>query len=791
MALTNIKFSNYFEISKPEYIYLKLKPNNSIRNNSTHKLARAIAGLYKSTYENIEKTEEKVIKMLGRNIIIPTKLKINTNSKVSYYIYIEQKKIEFYLIVPKHQLSFIRDKITDVWSNLTIEQVKEIPTFKSDSTKYQIVYKNEDGLSLSVDRRSNELLCSNLNVVEALEDGDKLGLFYNFIPSSQYGWKFKHKSTIDKVKLGKPVERNKSQWSYLLKSTIAIIDNILNTFTGALISSVTENKNDDNTNPLFRLVDALSGGHKVQISSSTNKKGNSIILPTQIMVMGESNDIIRERNITKSLAQSFDTISEDNRLIYKPYRRTFKFTDYSINTNRLSIGDEEAQNFLALAGRDILEQYNFIEKVETFETEVPEDLQTGVMCIGENIYKGKKQKAYLCNDERYRNLLTLIIGPSRSGKSNLISHLCIDAIENDEVCLIFDFIQNCELSAEVARCFPKDKVLEISCDDYEKMQGLGYNEVGFNDDPYKQYVNAKNQTSNMLTLINAINADDSSLSPKMERYLSSASLVVFNALGSIKDVFNVLLDHVARDRFIKKVPSNQYEFLEEYIRYLRELDETDKEGNVIGSKSSLVIGIIDRLNILKRNAQMELMLKKDTKNNINLCEEMQKSQLIIIKMPESAFPTEAEKDICTTYWLTKVWMSLQVRSSQIRDKSKRKKLNIVFDEIYQVKTTEQFMKSKLSQISKFCCKTIISCHYINQLTHMRNELRSANTSYMLISGCDKKNYEELKSELYPFTEDDLKNLKAHYSMNYLKTTDGNSCFITKLPGRVEKRESIR
>jgi len=132
-------------------------------------------------------------------------------------------------------------------------------------------------------------------------------------------------------------------------------------------------------------------------------------------------------------------------------------------------------------------------------------------------------------------------------------------------------------------------------------------------------------------------------------------------------------------------------------------------------------------------------------------------------------------------------MSLQVRSSQIRDKSKRTKVNLIFDELYQVKNTEQFMKSKLSQIAKFGCKPIVSCHYINQLSYLRNELRSANTSYMLIAGCDKKNYDELKSELYPFTEEDLKHLKAHHSMNYLKTTDGYSCFITQLPGVVGKR----
>ena len=135
-------------------------------------------------------------------------------------------------------------------------------------------------------------------------------------------------------------------------------------------------------------------------------------------------------------------------------------------------------------------------------------------------------------------------------------------------------------------------------------------------------------------------------------------------------------------------------------------------------------------------------------------------------------------------------MALQIRADRIRDKKQRRKVNIVIDEIYQVDNTEKFMTTKLSQIAKFIAKPIISCHYINQLKYMRKELRSANTSYMLISGCDRDNYSELKSELYPFTEEDLANMKPYHSMNYVKSRDGYARFITKLPGKVEERIKI-
>src|SRR5690625_2045507 len=102
-----------------------------------------------------------------------------------------------------------------------------------------------------------------------------------------------------------------------------------------------------------------------------------------------------------------------------------------------------------------------------------------------------------------------------------------------------------------------------------------------------------------MALVNSINAEDVRLSAKMERYLTSASLVVFISGGSIRDVFSVLQNHVLRSRYIKLVPDGQRENLEEYIYSLKELDEVNREGGVTGTKSNLIVGIIDRLNKLK------------------------------------------------------------------------------------------------------------------------------------------------------------------------------------------------
>lgn len=783
--MKRIKFSDYINVVKPSYVYLRLTPNNSITNQSTHKIAKSIASLYRNITQNIRKEDAKVIKALGREFMFGTKFSVEMSAKVAYYVYIEKKKVEFYFVIPRKYLTLIKEKISDSWSNITAKVVADMPSFSESATKYSLAYTKEDALSLATDRRNSDLLRSKLNVVDVMEEGDKVGVFYNFMPTSQFSWRSTYEATIRKVKRGLPTDRNKVGVSYALKTAVGVISAIFDDLSDALNGGEGKRKGDGN-NGLYALVDALNQTSR-KSSEATQKKASATVLNTQVVVMSESSDKLRQRNNARSLTQAFETITEDNKLVPKPLRKSFKFTDYSIAGAEVNkIGDEEAQNFIAMAGRDILERYNFIEKVETQETEVPDDLQEGVMCIGESTYRGAKQKAYLSNYEHYRNLLTLLIGPTRAGKSNLIGNLAIDAIENGECVIIFDFIENCELSDEISALFPKSKVLNIDNSDPELLQGLGYNEVGYMDDALAQYENAKRQTANLLALINAINVDESRLSPKMERYLEAAALVVFINTGSIRDVFRVLQSHHERYEFLRKVPKAQYELMEEYMASLMELDEK-KDGIIIGTKLNLIAGIIDRLSVLKRNTQMEMMLKRDIDNNVDLVEEMQKNQVICIRMPESKFPTQGERDIATTYWITKIWLALQLRADKIRDKRQRRKVNLVIDEIYQVENTEKFMTSKLSQIAKFICKPIISCHYINQLDYMRKELRSANTSYMLIAGCDRDNYTELKNELYPFTAEDLANMKPYHSMNYVKCREGYSRFITKLPGKVEDR----
>ena len=57
---TSISLERYFELVKPEYIYIRITPHKSTRNYNTTNIAKAIALSYKSLNERIRIEQKKL-----------------------------------------------------------------------------------------------------------------------------------------------------------------------------------------------------------------------------------------------------------------------------------------------------------------------------------------------------------------------------------------------------------------------------------------------------------------------------------------------------------------------------------------------------------------------------------------------------------------------------------------------------------------------------------------------------------------------------------------------------------
>ena len=765
----SMKISELIEIRKEEYITLQLIPVKSNRNYNTDAIASMINKLYVRA--------DKLVKIENKKMIL------NSYSKVSYYIHITKKEVQFYFILPKIHLMKFKTKFSELWKNIEVKEVEALPIDFSECTKYQLQYTHNETLSLNVNKSSNDLLNANMSVLDILEDEECIGIYYNFIPTGtreNLFFRKKYKDNIKKYKDGYNLKKTKTIADIAIGALKALLQ-----YTDDFITSLQKEKRE--RNELFITM-------QKNPSESTKRKAHSEICKTQIVVMAKSEDKKREKELSISMCNSFKSISDDNELTYKEVKGNIDLNRPIINgieVNRTTI--EECQNFISLPGRELIEQYKVIDHIETKENPVPEELKEGVIDLGIVKYKDNKDHAHISNEESLQSLPLAIMGGSRSGKSTFTINMCKNIIDAGEGLIVIDFIKNTELAEKVKRITPVDRLIEIDLSNPKHIQALAYNEqevkTGMSDDDIIKI--ARMKTNYILQLVNTVNTDDKQLAPKMRKYLGAAARIAFCFNGtSIKDILKILQFHQVRYDFINRLSDSLKAQLEDSIIALQELDEwsketKDKPSEICGTKDNKIESIIDRIDILRENLIIDSMLSKDPTNNINFVEAMEQGKIVIIRMRDIDFDDDTSIDILTSFFIQKIWIALKIRGT-MHDLPRR--CTVVIDEVFQTPTAQKLLSKYFVQSAKFGLKFVLTLHYMDQLSkEAQSALKNSNASYMLISGVDKKAFIALQEEFeaHGYTLDDLLNLKQYDSLNLIKSKDGYKAFITHLPPKLK------
>lgn len=766
--MKSIKLSDYIELVKPHYIYIRITPHKSIRNYNSSNVAKAIAHTYKSINARIKKEQNKLF--------------FETNFKVSYIIDIQKNDVGFYFLIPQFFKNIITEKILEIWNKATIEEVPEIKSFTNNSISYQLAYKKEDALSITVDKKSNEPLNNILNVIDIMKDDDRITIVYNFLPVNQFGWQKQYADTIKKFKDNKPLDKEKSSTSYILKTGFTFIISLIDSVLELFVDFTGGNKNTTDTNILEAVATLLSEGK--ELSSATKKKKEATVLNTQIAIVSDSVDKTRQENNVLAVCQSYRVLDEDNELIYKkaktPNIQDFSFSKYDVNT----VSTDECQNFIQVPARELLKNYN-INHVKTFENPLPLELRQGTKFLGDVKVQGNTSDSYLEDDYDIGNLPLVAIGSQGGGKTTYLSNYSSYCSQNDESVIVIDFIKNCELSEKIKKYTEKDRLVEIDLGQQTGIQGLGYNEIIIDKSmsSFDRLKLASIQSQQVMSLVDAISTGDP-LSSRMRRYLNAASTVVF-ALGhnSVRNVVECLEDFRKREKFINELSVELKEMLEDEVNTLLELDEwskatKDNPSVKIGTKETKIEHIQDRISLLREDFKLKYMFNKPLKDNINLVDCMEQGKVVSIKMKESDFPTKMAKNIMVTYWISKVWLASQLRG-MLHEKPTR--TNIIIDEIFQAPTAMTTLDYVLPQSRKFGCKFVFSTQYINQLDTIFDALEASGASYMLLKGCLENDFNHFKSKLGSFEFEDLRDMEQYNSLNLIYYSKGYASFISKLP----------
>ena len=752
----SIKLSKYIEIQKAEYTHIQVIPSKSCRNTNTDKILVLANTMYKKL--------DRLIRIENKKLIITSKLKL------SYYIHITKRCTEFYFIVPTVFYSQVKTKLSETWKNVEIKKVNALPININDCTKYQLSYKLNDVLSLNVDKRSNSLLNANLSVLEILQDDEAVGIFYNFIPMSQKEqnyFKISSQEALNNFRKGINLKKSKNIVDLgviSLKFLVDFINGLLNAFLSAP-------KNSHNIiNPVEKTT-----------SSSTQRKAKSDIIKTQAIICAKSDEKEREKQLCTTTFNTFTSLNGDNELEMEEVKKNIDIYKDDIKVKYNYTSTLESGKFVNVAGKDIIEQHKNIKHNKVLELRAPKCLEHGEIRIGEVKHKDDKQMTYYSTDEQMKRLGRVLLGPMGAGKDYYMTNMAKDIIKVGRGLIVLDYIDKCQLADNIKAITPIDRLIEINCANPKQLQSFAYDEYKYSDSDREvdkiDICMQKAQQYNML--LDTINDVNSTLTPRMLRYLNAAATIVFrvNQYSSFKDIIDVLKNPTKRDNIISLLPASAKELLQDEIDDLEELSKRDKKGNIENADSK-IDGILDRISKLKSSSiYTKLSYISESTNNVDFIKAINEGKVILIKIPAKRF-SKTMRSLLATFFLQKVWIAKEQGATETQTE-------LFINEIHQSYHCQLLMEDILVECRKFNLTPTLAMHYLSQGTKkLKESILASGSSFLLLSGCDKKAYDELKHyfEKDGYSENDLVELDRYNALCLIKNEETQySSFVCKLP----------
>lgn len=752
----SIKLSKYIEIQKAEYTHIQVIPSKSCRNTNTDKILVLANTMYKKL--------DRLIRIENKKLIITSKLKL------SYYIHITKRCTEFYFIVPTVFYSQVKTKLSETWKNVEIKKVNALPININDCTKYQLSYKLNDVLSLNVDKRSNSLLNANLSVLEILQDDEAVGIFYNFIPMSQKEqnyFKISSQEALNNFRKGINLKKSKNIVDLgviSLKFLVDFINGLLNAF-------LSTPKNSHNIiNPVEKPT-----------SSSTQRKAKSDIIKTQAIICAKSDEKEREKQLCTTTFNTFTSLNGDNELEMEEVKKNIDIYKDDIKVKYNYTSTLESGKFVNVAGKDIIEQHKNIKHNKLLELRAPKCLEDGEVRIGEVKHKDDKQMTYYSTDEQMKRLGRVLLGPMGAGKDYYMTNMAKDIIKVGRGLIVLDYIDKCQLADNIKAITPIDRLIEINCANPKQLQSFAYDEYKYSDSDREvdkiDICMQKAQQYNML--LDTINDVNSTLTPRMLRYLNAAATIVFrvNQYSSFKDIIDVLKNPTKRDNIISLLPASAKELLQDEIDDLEELSKRDKKGNIENADSK-IDGILDRISKLKSSSiYTKLSYISESTNNVDFIKAINEGKVILIKIPAKRF-SKTMRSLLATFFLQKVWIAKEQGATETQTE-------LFINEIHQSYHCQLLMEDILVECRKFNLTPTLAMHYLSQGTKkLKESILASGSSFLLLSGCDKKAYDELKHyfEKDGYSENDLVELDRYNALCLIKNEETQySSFVCKLP----------
>lgn len=779
------RFINYTPLPTATF---RIIPDYNVDNSNNDSIAHAISCMYRTPKQRLD------VRSMG----------LASSKKVYSDILLKPKHANFYLTTDYEFKDLIESKMKTIWSKSNIASVPgaELKDFNFTNTEVcELVLKDYNFKSLNTDRGNLYPLTNMMGVLRGLKEGEQIRINIAIEPIKRLNWVSNAKDEIKSYQKGKVVNNEMNKKEKLMKLGFTSAEALVNLYIDykllifeSLLGVVVPSKKEDDKLKVEVNLDSLESIKQENLlkglSSNTFYKQTAETFKTRITIISQSSDKNRAKLNMLSVANSYKDLTGDNELVIKLLSKPeqmdlFKeVMEYHVPTSRKCIlSDKEVAKLIQLPQKDLQNEFK-IESIDTREVDVPEQLQNGPVRIGIAEKQGKEIVATWCQHINVMSLGKLFVGGQGCGKTTAIKRTVKDCYKAGYSNIVIDYIESCSTAQEIAEVIPdKDKVI-IKLGEKNFIPSLAYNEVSRliteDMDTWERVRLANLIAEQVEYLINAVtDSSTGELTAPMLRYLHSACMITFIKPGAkISDVLTILRRWDKRNEAIRYARySKCFDKDDDIFFDLEELHKRDKEGTIIGTRDDLIVGILNRIIILQKNPFIKAMLQADVDTTQDFTRYIEEGKSIFIMIPQSKFPSPVIRDILTTFFISRIWLTVQLRENN----ADARLCNVIFDEVHQVPTTARFLSNHVTEFRRHRLGLILSCHYLKQLKDLLTAFKSSGASYVLLAGTEKENLEALKEELLPFTVEDGLNLKPRTSLNIVNYGNQYARFITSLP----------
>ncbi|GAA0076226.1 hypothetical protein UT300005_06040 [Clostridium sp. CTA-5] len=744
-------------------------------------------------FTNIYKTPKERFNIKNLTYSLP--------KQIYFDIVFKRKQAYFYLSCTNDYSSLIENKMNTIWNKADIREVKTIGKFKKEYTECcELILKDYNFKSLSTNKNDLYPLTNMMGILKMLGENEQVRVNIAIEPMKRIDWIAAAQDEYKLYNKGKIADNEMTSTEKIAKLGFIGVEALINLYIDykllifeSMLGLVVPEKEElsKTINLKIDSIEAIKKYNKYEgLNSDSIYKLTSTAFKTKISILSQSRDSNKAKLNMLSVANSYKDLNSDNSLVPKllsqnEQSKLFKevMNGYKIPSKNLILSDKEVCKLIELPQKDLQREYK-IKSIDTREVDIPKELQNGLVRIGVAEKQGRIIDTTWSTDKNIMALAKIFIGCQNAGKTTAIKRTVKECHKAGYSNVVIDYIENCDTAREIMENVPeKDRIiLELGKKDY--VPAMAYNEVSKlikEDMDSWDRINLANLISEQVEyLINAItDTTTGELTAPMLRYLHAASMITFIKPGAkINDVFIVLRRWDKRNEAIRYAKySGCFEKDDDIFFDLEELHERDKEGKIIGTREHLISGILNRIALLQKNPYIKRMLTAEIDMEEDFTKFIEEGKSIFILIPQTKFPNVTIRDILTTFFISRLWLTVE-----LRENNKDARLcNVIFDEVHQVPTTARFLSNHITEFRRHRLGLIISCHFLKQLKDLLGSLKSSGASYILIAGTEKENLEYLKQEIEPFTVEDGLKLKPYTSLNIINYGNQYAKFITRLP----------